>query len=305
MIDGEMIETEAEDIVWTASTKLSGFALTNDTDLFAGKGGTIYIYTQGNDPYANRYWFYDGTYLLYKGGDYTYEVYYQNGGFTQTSYNTGDPSHPVYIYERVSSAAVTSVSVSPTTLELRKGRTGNVTATVTPSNASKRVTWSSSNTSVATVDSDGKVTAVAAGTARITATSVADPTKSAYCTVNVTVPQPGEGTNFVLTDHIEAGKDYLIANGNTGNVYIVSTDAGSSRQLKGVAVEVVGDTITIEDEDVEAKVVFTTEGRTSSTGTVSVWLTNNGKYLYTNSANGLRMVDTDPENRGHSGENHE
>ena len=50
-----------------------------------------------------------------------------------------------------------------------------LTASILPSNATnKAVTWSSSNTSVATVNSSGLVTVVAAGTITITATSQAD-----------------------------------------------------------------------------------------------------------------------------------
>ncbi len=66
--------------------------------------------------------------------------------------------------------AVTAVSVSPTTLNFSTiGSTQQLTATTTPSGAS--VTWASSNTSIATVDSTGLVTSVAYGTATITATA--------------------------------------------------------------------------------------------------------------------------------------
>lgn len=54
----------------------------------------------------------------------------------------------------------TSVALNKTTLTLDIGRTSNLRATVYPSNAAnKKCTWRSSNTSVATVDSNGKVTA--------------------------------------------------------------------------------------------------------------------------------------------------
>ena len=77
---------------------------------------------------------------------------------------------------------VSSVSISATSLTLDIGKTGTLTATVSPSNATdKTVTWSSSKTSVATV-SNGTVTAVAAGEATITATAGG---KSATCSVTV------------------------------------------------------------------------------------------------------------------------
>ncbi len=67
---------------------------------------------------------------------------------------------------------VTGVSVSPTSGTLSIGQTLGLTETVSPSNATnKTVTWSSSNTGVATVDTNGMVTAIASGTANVTVTT--------------------------------------------------------------------------------------------------------------------------------------
>ena len=81
---------------------------------------------------------------------------------------------------------VQSVSLDKTTLSLNVGDNATLVATVLPENADdKTVTWSSSNTAVATVDANGKVTAVAAGEAVITVTTT-DGAKTATCTVTVT-----------------------------------------------------------------------------------------------------------------------
>lgn len=86
---------------------------------------------------------------------------------------------------------VTGVSLDQSTLTLAEGGTAQLTATVEPANASnKGVTWSSSAGSVATVDADGKVTAVAAGTAIITVTTE-DGGKTASCEVTVTAKTYG------------------------------------------------------------------------------------------------------------------
>ncbi|MBN2486007.1 MAG: Ig-like domain-containing protein [Bacteroidales bacterium] len=88
---------------------------------------------------------------------------------------------------------VSSVSVSPTSLTLAVGATGQLTATVSPSNATnKNVSWSSGNTSVATVSASGLVTGVSAGTATITVTTQ-DGSKTASCAVTVS-----SGTNIAL-----------------------------------------------------------------------------------------------------------
>ncbi len=81
--------------------------------------------------------------------------------------------------------AVTSVTVNPTSIELKVGATSKLTATVTPNDATnQKVTWTSSNVSVATVDASGTVTAVAEGTATITVTTE-DGKKTATCQVTV------------------------------------------------------------------------------------------------------------------------
>ena len=78
--------------------------------------------------------------------------------------------------------AVASVSLSQSAVTLEVGGTSNLTATVQPSNATNKVvSWSTSNQSVATVN-NGTVTAVAEGTATITATAGGE---SATCSVTV------------------------------------------------------------------------------------------------------------------------
>ena len=82
---------------------------------------------------------------------------------------------------------VTGVTLDKTTLSLEEGATGNLVATVAPSNASyKAVKFTSSDDAIATVDNTGKVTAVKAGTADITVESLADGSKTAKCTLTVT-----------------------------------------------------------------------------------------------------------------------
>ena len=81
---------------------------------------------------------------------------------------------------------VTGVTVDPAELPLFTGDSKILTATVKPDNAAdKTLKWESSNDKIATVDADGKVTAVAPGTATITATA-ADGGYKATCTVTVT-----------------------------------------------------------------------------------------------------------------------
>ena len=87
------------------------------------------------------------------------------------------------------SMPVTGVALNKSAMELQVGKTETLTATVTPENASEPgVTWTSSDATVATVNENGVVSAVAKGTATITATAGG---KSAACTVTVKAASGG------------------------------------------------------------------------------------------------------------------
>lgn len=84
---------------------------------------------------------------------------------------------------------VASVTVDPETMTLEVGQTARLTATVNPSNATYQdITWSSDNSSVATVDASGTVTALAVGSAKILA-SCGKPAMKGYCKLTVTARQ--------------------------------------------------------------------------------------------------------------------
>ena len=92
---------------------------------------------------------------------------------------------PAVVTVEAKTIKVTSVTVSPKTLDLEVGQTGTLTATVKPDNATnKTVTWTTSNEKVATV-ANGDVIAVGKGTATITATAGG---KTAACKVTVKEP---------------------------------------------------------------------------------------------------------------------
>jgi len=81
----------------------------------------------------------------------------------------------------------TNVAVTLTPASIPNGSTSLATAAVTPSTATDTtVTWNSSNSSIATIDATGAITAVAIGTVTITATSNGDPTISGTATLTVT-----------------------------------------------------------------------------------------------------------------------
>ena len=83
---------------------------------------------------------------------------------------------------------VTEITLEKTNVFLAPGSTTQLTAMISPDNAyDKSVTWMSSNTAVATVDNNGKVTAVADGIATITVQSALNSNIKATCQVTVAV----------------------------------------------------------------------------------------------------------------------
>ncbi len=101
--------------------------------------------------------------------------------------------------------AVTGVSLNKTTLELGKGESEKLTATIKPEDATnKKVTWTSSKEAVATVDATGKVTAVAPGEATITVTTK-DGTHKATCTVTVSKKTLTSVTFPTVSKSVKAG----------------------------------------------------------------------------------------------------
>ena len=123
----------------------------------------------------------NGKVTAIKAGTTTVTVTTEDGGKTATC--------KVTVKEKI--YPVTGVTLDKTSVELTEGDVTVLTATVNPSNASNRnVYWTSSDLSVATVDNNGKVTAVKRGTALITVTTE-DGNKTATCTITVTKSSHG------------------------------------------------------------------------------------------------------------------
>ena len=93
---------------------------------------------------------------------------------------------------KVSPQLVTGIALNNYSLDWKIGKTGYFKAFVSPDNATnKKVTWKSGNTGVATVSSDGLLTAVGAGTATITCTAADGSGVTAKCTVKVSADTIG------------------------------------------------------------------------------------------------------------------
>ncbi|MGN0813252.1 MAG: Ig-like domain-containing protein [Candidatus Coproplasma sp.] len=160
--------------------------------------------------------------------------------------------------------AVESVSLNKSEAALKVGETETLTATVAPTNATnKTVTWSSDNTSVATVDANGKVTAKKAGTAIITVTTE-DGSFTATCEVTVTNVAPTSVTlnkteaTIAVDDTVSLTATVLPDNATVKSVTWSSSDESvATVSESGVVTALKAGTVTItatstEDSNVKA-----------------------------------------------------
>lgn len=118
------------------------------------------------------------------------------------------------------STAAQSVSLNKTSLDLAVGKSAQLSAAIEPAAATNQnVTWSSSNTEVATVDTSGRVTAIAAGEAVVTV-KTEDGGHKATCTVYVT-----DGSSLSISPGT-----LTVTVGNTGT--LTASLTGSSAKLE-------------------------------------------------------------------------
>ena len=177
--------------------------------------------------------------------------------------STSSPSYP-----GTPSYPVTDVTLSQDKADLTKvGETLQLTATVKPSYAdNKTITWKSSDEKVATVDKDGKVTAVANGTATITATSAdgkhsatADitvkiaPEKLTLTAENKTLTKVGDTLQITAKIEPDNAYDKLIWKSSDERVAIVDVDGKVTAAGNGKAII----TATTEDGKLSESVTIT------------------------------------------------
>ena len=177
---------------------------------------------------------------------------------------------------------VTSISLNKSSLRLQAGANATLVASISPVNAdNKQVTWSSSDTGIATVE-DGVVTGAKPGVVKITAQSV-DGGYTTVCEVTVTetvTPEIDfEGTGAVISfPKVEEATSY--------EVRVYRYENGSYKKIGTYVADAEGNIIT----------ELLTKGLRATSGTISVPLKNLGRddayRIEIQVMNGLDVIDT-------------
>ena len=142
--------------------------------------------------------------------------------------------------------STTNITVTPSSLKLAKDQQGQLSANLTPTNATDAVVWSSSNTAVATVNQNGRVTGIAAGSATITAQSSNNSSIKGQCNVIVTSSTP------------------VVNYGSAENPLNIS-DAKAVLDINGAS---------ISDEPLYVKGVVTSSTYSTQYSNYTIWLQN-------------------------------
>ena len=198
-----------------------------------------------------------------------------------------------------------SITLTPTTVNLAAGNSQTITATVfAASLTDKSVVWSSGNTAVATVDANGKVTGISAGTATIIAKLNADNTVQAQATVTVTAALKPTITISDATASLTVGgtKNLTATVSNTSNTSVTwaSSNTAVATVANGVVTAKAAGTATITatavaDTSVRATCAVTVTAAPagtltitqSPTGTIPVGAS--GYTLYVNDSSGASI----------------
>ena len=127
-----------------------------------------------------------------------------------------------------------TLSLNKEKVTITKLKTTTLTATITPDKASQEVTWSSSDTSIVTVNDAGTITPLRNGKATIIATTTDGTELEATCTVTVNVPSQFEVTVTQTTFHVQTQSGMAAAKNIKATIDGEEYDLGDGEKLTGL-----------------------------------------------------------------------
>lgn len=224
--------------------------------------------------------------------DATFEGYDMSTAGTQTvtvSYTKADVTKTATYNITVNAVAVTGISLDVIEATLVVGQTKKINATIEPDNATVNLIWTSEDESVATVDQDGKVTAVGAGNIIIKAAAADNDDIFGACTIHVVELKTEPYSLVTSVSALSEGDEVIIVNTDAGKA-MSSTQNSNNRAATGVTFDETGNALVSNSGEIQ---VFTLEGNSEG------WYFNTGDgYIYaaSNSSNHLKTEDEKNDN---------
>lgn len=193
----ELCNSDYTTTSWTTQNGTDGLLITsksNEVSLFLPAAGDHWETSYANYTFYGMYW--SRTLLMYLP-TYSPFLTFSSEDITLNESDCrcyGNSVRPVRVSTEVPSSpiSVTSITLDSSSLTLEPGDTHTLSTVVAPEDATdKSVTWTSSDSNVATVSDEGVVTAVNAGTVTITATANDGSGVTAECVVEITMVHNG------------------------------------------------------------------------------------------------------------------
>ncbi len=172
----------------TTTSEKSNISLTVDNrDIILNIGDQQQINYQTNDPVGVLFESSDESIVSFSDGGLLTAVSF--GSVTITVISDSDAAVQIQITVTVARPIPKYIAITGG-IGITVDSTLSLGHIVTPDNSNQDVTWLSSNTSVATIDENGVITAISAGSTRITATSVEQPSAKGAITIYVKDKEP-------------------------------------------------------------------------------------------------------------------
>lgn len=292
--DGIIVFDAPASAIFTATASSGKFTLQNNSQ-YMQRGGSSgsYVPTFSSSQGSYYQWTYDsaGEFVTATGNS-TYYVYYSTGNNKWSMNTSGGDSHKTALYTTTPPRQAQTLSFTATSVNYDIAGSAAFTAP-TLTGVQTTVTYSSSNTAVATVNATtGAVEIVGTGTTIITAnaegTNAFKPATANY-TLRVTDSSaPVTTKRYVLASSIEAGKNYIIVSGG----YALKNNDGS---VASVSVTPADGAIEFEPGTDDA-LVWTAATETSQTSYGHFTLSNGSYRLRRKSSSGsfsAQLVTTD------------
>lgn len=224
-----LLYMENLDNAFTLTAVEGGYYIQQADGRYLYKSGNYDNFNVGNEAGDNAVWTIepqaDGTFLITNVSVDKYVQFDpQYNSFGSYANDRGDL--PV-LYEEVGGKDAPEFSFAAQTATINLLDAGAFTAPALNNTSDGAVTYTSSNTDVATIDADGRIEALAAGETTITAT-LAETDEFTAATAEFTL-YVSTLSDYMKTTAVESGKTYILAADNEGTAVIAQTVAANSR----------------------------------------------------------------------------